>query len=280
MRRPAGALTATAALAVAAVLAVPAAAAPREPAPVSLQFDVFAPTQVDLLPGESVQWSNVSARTHTVTFDDGTFDSGDVAPGAAVVRRFDVPGAFGFHCRLHAGMVGQVDVRRVTLDALPLAPVPAGARVEVTGRVADPGAAVTVEADTGRGPRPVGRATAAPDGTWSATLRASAAADVRAVAGADGSQTRRLLVTDRRVEVHATRRGVTATVTPAFPGARVRLQVLRRERFGWWPAATARLDYLSRVAFRLPGRARVRVVLVDRDGWTPLATSRALRLRS
>jgi hypothetical protein len=55
--------------------------------------------------------------------------------------------------------------------------------------------------------------------------------------------------------------------------------VLRRERFGWWPTAWRRLDYLSRAQFRVGGRpALVRVSLVDRDSWTRLVTSSVLRL--
>lgn len=277
MRGPARAGLAAAALLAAAV--APASADAPGPAAVTIQFQAFAPTQLDVLPGASVQWSNVSERTHTVTFDDGSFDSGDVLAGAVVLRRFDAAGAFAFHCRLHAGMVGEVDVRRVILDALPPAPVPAGQRVQVTGRTADPAVPVTIQRDAGRGPESVARATPAADGSWSTTLTATAPVDVRAVAGADVSETRRLLVTDRRVIVRTTRRGVAATVTPAFPGARVRLEARRRERFGWWPTDTARLDYLSRASFRVGARARVRVVLVDRDGWTSLATSPVLRIR-
>jgi hypothetical protein len=63
-------------------------------------------------------------------------------------------------------------------------------------------------------------------------------------------------------------------------GARVRLQVRSRERFGWFPVATRRLDYVSRADFSVRGPARVRAVLVDRDGWTPVATSPVLTLLS
>jgi plastocyanin len=250
------------------------------PAGVDLQFEAFAPSLLDVLPGESVQWSNVSERTHTVTFDDGSYDSGELGPGSVVLRRFDQPGAFPFHCTLHPGMVGEVDVRRVILDVLPPAAVPAGQRVQVTGRTANPAVPVTVQREGDRGPQAVARAVPAADGTWSVAVTATAPVQLRAVAGDDVSQTRRLLVSDRRVVLRRARGGVAATVTPAFPGARVRLDVRRRERFGWWPTATRRLDYLSRAGFRVLGRARVRVVLVDRDGWTPLATSRSLRLRS
>jgi hypothetical protein len=68
------------------------------------------------------------------------------------------------------------------------------------------------------------------------------------------------------------------TVTPSVPHAKVVLQARLRERFGWWPIARARLDYLSQARFRVKRPARVRAVLVAKDGWTPLATSRVLAL--
>ena len=61
------------AAAAALALAVPASAA--GPQQVSIQFAAFGPDPIDVLPGEGVHWENVSDRTHTVTADDGSFDS-------------------------------------------------------------------------------------------------------------------------------------------------------------------------------------------------------------
>jgi hypothetical protein len=69
------------------------------------------------------------------------------------------------------------------------------------------------------------------------------------------------------------------TVTPNDPAAVVVLQAHLRERFGWWPVARRRLDYVSTARFRVRRPGRVRVALVDDDGWTPLATSRVLVIR-
>ena len=175
-------------------------------------------------------------------------------------------------------MHGEVDVRRVILDPLPPAAVPAGRPVTMEGRSAD-GGMVTLEEDTGGGFHSVAQALPAADGAWSAEVTPSASGDYRAVVAGGVSATRRLLVTDRSVQVRAAGRGVEVTVTPRAPGARVRLQTHLRERFGWWPSAAKRLDYVSRADFRVRRPARVRAVLVDRDGWTPLATSPVLRLR-
>lgn len=265
------------ALACAAAAAALVSAAPASAAEVDLQFQAFSPSVVDLLPGESVDWTNISERRHTITADDASFEY-ESQPGERISRAFEVVGSFPYHCTIHDGMIGEVDVRRVTLATLPPAAVPAGDQVEFSGRTADPAATVTIQRDTGSGFRPVGAATPAPDGTWKTMLSAQVTGDYRAVSGLDASQTRRLLVSDRKVLLRATRRGVAVSVVPPVPYGRIRLQLDLRERFGWWPALAGRLDYVSTASFRVPRPARLRVVLVDRDGWTPLATSKVLAL--
>ena len=118
-------------------------------------------------------------------------------------------------------------------------------------------------------------ATAAPagDGTWTATIPATQTGDYRAENATGVSETRRLLVSDRKVLVRATRAGVSVTVTPALPYGQVVLQQYLRRHFGWWPQRRARLDYVSQATFAVRRPARVRVALVDKDGWTPIATS-------
>jgi plastocyanin len=247
--------------------------------PVDVLFATFSPTPLDVLPGETVEWSNVSERRHTVTADDGSFDSGDLFAGDRFSRAFTVVGAYEYHCTVHPGMTGEVDVRRVTLGTLPTTTVLAGAPVKFEGRTADPALPVTIELDTGGGFRPVGLATPAADGDWQVTLRAQATGRYRAVVGADTSDSRRLVVSDRKVVVRPTRRGVAVRVTPPAPYARIVLWVHLRERFGWWPAARKRLDFVSTAAFKVKRPARVRVALVARDGWTTLVSSRVLKLR-
>ncbi|HEV7773847.1 MAG TPA: plastocyanin/azurin family copper-binding protein [Conexibacter sp.] len=241
---------------------------------VDVQFDALSPSQLDLLPGESVTWSNVSPRVHTVTSDSGLFDAGELGPGATFARAFDEPGAYAYHCTIHAGMIGEVDIRRVILGLLPTAVVPAGEHVEFSGRTADVTRPVSIQRSVVGGAfATVASASPAPDGSWRATVAAELTSDFRAASGGDVSQTRRLLVSERRVRLRKTRRGVTVTVTPSVPYARIMLQADLHERFGWWPIARAKLDYLSQASFRVHRPARVRAVLVAKDGWTPLATS-------
>ena len=243
-----------------------------------IQFQAFSPTQIDALPGDTVQWMNDSERTHTVTANDGSFDSGELGGGAMFARTFTDLGPHPYHCTIHPDMTGEIDVRGVILDSLPPAAVPAGQQVEFTGRTADPSAPVGIERDTGAGFEPVTTAKPAADGTWTAQVPAQTTADYRAVSGTQTSQDRRLLVTDRHLTLVPIKRGVRVIVTPADPGARVVVEVNLRERFGWWPQASRRLDYLSRAEFRVRRPATVRAALVDVDGWTPLVTSPVLKL--
>jgi len=263
------ALAATATL-VALALPGPASAGGGQ---VQIQFAAFGPSQIDVLPGESVEWDNVSERTHTVTADDASFTSLVLSGGDSYTHQFGGVGTYTYHCTIHPSMVGEVDVRTVTLGPLPTAAIPAGDRVELTGRSDEPAGPVRIERAAGSGFTTVATAAPAGDGTWTATIPATQTGDYRAENATGVSETRRLLVSDRKVLVRATRAGVSVTVTPALPYGQVVLQQYLRRHFGWWPQRRARLDYVSQATFAVRRPARVRVALVDTDGWTPIATS-------
>jgi plastocyanin len=274
----------TRAVAVACALVLLTAAATAQAAPrradVSVQFSAYGPSQLDVLPGTSVLWSNVSSRTHTVTAYDGTFDSGHLDPGRRFAVTFARPGSFQYHCTIHPSIAGEIDVRRVILDALPTAAVPLGSIVDFSGVTADAGQQIRIQRRvSGSTFRTVARTTATGRGTWQIGLRATTTGDYRAVSGADASEARRLIVGIRTVHIRPNRSGVSVEVTPSAPYAPILVEVYRRNRFGWWPVSRRRLDYVSDAEIHVARPARVRVVLVDRDGWTPLATSRPVTLR-
>ena len=256
-------------------LALPAGASAGT---VNAEFQNFNPSPLAVLPGESVEWDNVSERTHTVTADDGSFDSGDLDPAANFSVTFSSIGTVAYHCRKHAGMTGEVDVEPVILGPLPTAAIPAGDQVEFEGRTSDPAQPVVIERSTGDAFQTIGSSQPAADGTWKVSLAAQSTGDYRAAIASGVSETRHLIVSDRKVLVRATRTGIAVTVVPALPYARIALQQDLRERFGWWTTKLTRLDYVSEASFRVARPARVRVVLVDKDGWTALATSSELAL--
>jgi len=84
--------------------------------------DFFTPQVLRVAPGTAVEFENGGRNQHTVTSDDGLFDSGVLAPGDELEVEFSEPGVFAFTCTLHGspggiGMTGVVVVGDVPLPA-------------------------------------------------------------------------------------------------------------------------------------------------------------------
>jgi plastocyanin len=252
--------------------------------PVSIGFAAVAPQHLDVLVGDTVHWTNDSVRTHTVTADDGAFDSGRIVPSEAFDRTFTAVGDVPYHCTIHPFIRGDVQVSRVLL-VRPPQPAASNRPFPLVGRAAVPGGTrVTIEADRGAGFVPVTTTTAQPDGSFVVNVVPGSTATWRAVAGPDASPPVTLLVLDRTIAVRAQRVArrllVRARVSPPAPGTSVVLQLFLHEHFGWWPVQRTKLDRASTVRFALRTRRRVaaRVLLTLPDGATPLAVSRTLRV--
>jgi plastocyanin len=257
---------------------------PGPAAGVSMSTSAYAPTDLDVLVGDTVRWRNDSVRAHTVSAGDGSWSSARIVQRDGFSRRFDDAGSIPYYCKLHVFMRGVVNVRRVLLDA-PKEPGAPGRPYVLRGRAALPaGSAVSIEADTGAGYQPAAAATVDADGTFETDVVPQTSATYRAVAGGETSPPKQLLVLDRTLAASARTRGrkvtVSAMVAPASPGATVVLQLRLKQRFGWWPVARVKTDHHSRAAFslRLARHYRARVVLTLADGATQLALSRTLRV--
>jgi plastocyanin len=70
----------------------------------------FAPATRRIPVGTWVTWSNTGQDTHTVTADDGTFDSSDLDPSEGFSWYFDADGTWTYTCTLHPWMVGTIIV--------------------------------------------------------------------------------------------------------------------------------------------------------------------------
>jgi plastocyanin len=97
-----------AALAMVLVLPVGSAFAQDAGGTVNMVGVSFAPTEVHVAPGATVVWVNASTLQHTVTADDGSFDSGLLDPDATFSMSFDAPGVYQYFCQPHgaAGLNG------------------------------------------------------------------------------------------------------------------------------------------------------------------------------
>lgn len=84
----------------------------------------FDPPEVAVRVGETVTWRHMDDLGHSVTADDGSFDSHPscgaiggacMGPGETFTHAFPRPGLFRYHCRIHGapggrGMAGKVVV--------------------------------------------------------------------------------------------------------------------------------------------------------------------------
>src|SRR5215213_4174321 len=61
----------------------------------------FSPQAIEIEVGTTVTWENYDSTAHTVTADDGSFDSGNLEPDADFSHTFDQAGEFTYHCMLH-----------------------------------------------------------------------------------------------------------------------------------------------------------------------------------
>jgi len=77
---------------------------------VGVHDNIFRPETISVKPGTTVRWVNDGQHAHTVTFQDGHWDSGDIPPGATSSETFRNPGTFYYYCRHHKGMKGIVVV--------------------------------------------------------------------------------------------------------------------------------------------------------------------------
>ena len=85
--------------------------APGGGASAEMRQMAFSPERIEIAAGTTIVWTNQDQLVHTVIADDGSWHSGDVAPGATWSRKFDTPGTYAFHCTPHPFMKGVVVVK-------------------------------------------------------------------------------------------------------------------------------------------------------------------------
>ena len=77
-------------------------------AKVTMANSTFSPAAVTVMQTGSILWVNNDQQVHTVTADDGSFDSGDIPVGGQFGMAFTVIGPHPYHCKYHAEMTGLV----------------------------------------------------------------------------------------------------------------------------------------------------------------------------
>lgn len=98
------------------------AAAATSPAAQTINIDLlnnkFNPAEITIPVGSTVIWTNKEARKHTVSADDGSFDSGTMEQGVTFSRKFDQPTTIGYYCKFH-GSPGQGMAAKIIVTGTP-----------------------------------------------------------------------------------------------------------------------------------------------------------------
>jgi plastocyanin len=78
---------------------------------VVIEGNAYAPATLEVPAGTRVAWVNRDRVGHTVSADDGSFDSGTIDAGGSWSHVFDAAGRHPYSCTLHPYMKGEIVVR-------------------------------------------------------------------------------------------------------------------------------------------------------------------------
>jgi plastocyanin len=77
----------------------------------TLTTTAYAPNPVTVTVGTMVTWTNNDNIPHTSSADSGAWNSGNLGPGQSFTATMSSRGTFTYHCTIHPGMVGTVNVQ-------------------------------------------------------------------------------------------------------------------------------------------------------------------------
>jgi plastocyanin len=89
-------------------------AAPRRAASgtaIAIENFQYAPDPITVSAGARVTVTNDDGTVHTLTADQGQFDTGDLDGGASKSITINAPGTYAYHCTIHNYMTGTIEVR-------------------------------------------------------------------------------------------------------------------------------------------------------------------------
>jgi plastocyanin len=69
----------------------------------------FSPNPASINQGNMVIWHNSDSITHHIVLNDGSLDTGDIAPGASSAALSMATNGANYHCAIHPTMVGSIN---------------------------------------------------------------------------------------------------------------------------------------------------------------------------
>lgn len=68
----------------------------------------FSPNPATVPQGQTLVFRNDDSTVHRIVFNDNSFDSGNIGPGAASAGRAVPTSGANYHCSLHPNMIGSI----------------------------------------------------------------------------------------------------------------------------------------------------------------------------
>jgi plastocyanin len=78
---------------------------------VTIENFAFSPTPLRVKAGTAVTVANQDHTAHTLTADDGAFDTSNLDGGAKATITVTSPGTYAYHCDIHNYMTGKIEAR-------------------------------------------------------------------------------------------------------------------------------------------------------------------------
>lgn len=135
-------------LAMLAGSAVWASGANVQTADVVIDDDLFQPRDLTVAAGTTVNWRQQGANPHTVTADDGSFDSNILNTGATFSQTFSQAGTVRYHCSIHGAPGGVGMSGTITVTAPSPAPSPQDTQAPDTSIDSGPSGPVAADSAT------------------------------------------------------------------------------------------------------------------------------------
>ena len=72
---------------------------------------VFQPMRIKVKAGATVTWTNDGKEAHDAIAQDGSWTTGEIAPGKTGTVKFDKPGTYTYICKDHPWSYGEIQVQ-------------------------------------------------------------------------------------------------------------------------------------------------------------------------
>jgi len=79
----------------------------------------FTPSIQTIQVGDTITWHNDDSFPHTIVSDNTSWGTLSLPVGGEVSHTFDALGTYDYHCGIHPGMIGTIEVQSASIPEFP-----------------------------------------------------------------------------------------------------------------------------------------------------------------